>query len=120
VSKVYVVQVPARRSGPGGAWEEKYDLTPAREFGELVRLLDYGNVPKDPGPTRAALYRGLHGFDSDRDFLLLLGDPVACAQAVHVLGCELEVECFRVLKWDRRDCCYRPYVVGRLLAPAFP
>lgn len=110
-SKVYVVQVPARRSGPRGAWEEKYDLRPAEAFGELVRVLDYGNVPEDPRPTRSRISEALSGFDPSRDFLLLLGDPVACAQVVHHIGFGLSASSFRVLKWDRRRECYLPYDV---------
>lgn len=38
-SKVFVVQVPARRDGPRGGWVEKYDLSSAGRFGALVRVL---------------------------------------------------------------------------------
>ena len=119
MSKVYVVQVPARRSGPRGDWEEKYDLSPAERFGELVRLLPYGNVPPDPAPTLDALWAGLERFDQEKDFVLLLGDPVACAQAVHVLTLKMDIVrqyggkgCFQVLKWDRREQRYYPYKIG--------
>lgn len=112
MSKVYVVQVPARRSGPRGAWEEKYDLSPAEHFGELVRLLPYGNVPADPRPTLDSLYVGLADFDQVEDFVLLLGDPVACAQAVNCLTIKLGVKPFNVLKWDRREQRYYPYRIG--------
>lgn len=110
--RVFVVQVPARRSGPRGTWEEKYDLSPAQEFGELVRCLDYGNVPADPEPTRNRLREALKDFDADLDYVLLLGDPVACAMAVHVLAYDLNVPSFDVLKWDRRDGRYLPYQIG--------
>jgi hypothetical protein len=112
MSRVYVVQVPARRTGPRGAWEEKYDLSPAERFGELVRLLPYGNVPSDPGPTRRVLIDALVDFDRAEDFVLLLGDPVACAQAVHALALILKGDSFQVLKWDRREGVYYPYRVG--------
>lgn len=111
-SRVFVVQVPARRSGPRGQWEEKYDLSPAEAFGELVRVLPPGNVPEDPAPTRAALEKALEGFDPELDFMLLLGDPVACAQAVHVLAYVFGLGSFTVLKWDRREQRYLPYEVG--------
>ena len=112
MSKVYIIQAPARRSGPRGVWVEKYDLRPAEKFGELVRVLDYGNVPMDPRPTRAAILERMVDFDPDNDYVLLLGDPVACAQAVHALALEFGIASFRVLKWDRRDERYVPYVVG--------
>lgn len=111
--RVFVIQVPARRNkAERGRWEEKYDLTPAEEFGRIVRVLDYGNVPEDPAPTRAALERALVDFDPDMDSVLLLGDPVACAQAVHVLAYVFGLGSFTVLKWDRREARYAPYRIG--------
>lgn len=112
MSKVYAVQVPAYRDRVSRLWVDKYDLEPAREFGELVRVLGHGNVPEDPRPTREALELALTHFDPDEDFLLMLGDPVACAQAVHVLASEFGLASFRVLKWDRRERRYHPYLVG--------
>lgn len=113
MKRVFVVQVPARRSpSQRGQWEEKYDLEPAREFGELVRVLDYGNVPEDPTPTRDRIRSVMGDFDWELDSLLLLGDPVACAQAVHFIGQELDLASFTVLKWDRREARYAPYRVG--------
>lgn len=110
--RVFAVQVPAKRSGPRGQWEEKFDLEPARAFGELVRVLDYGNVSEDPRPTRERLESALADFDPDDDHLLLLGDPVACAQAVHVLAYVFGVGHFSALKWDRREGRYTSYRVG--------
>lgn len=110
--RVFVVQVPARRSGPRGAWVEKFDLSPAEEHGALVKMLGYGNVPEDPEPTRLRLRQAMVDFDADLDSVLLIGDPVACAQAVHVLGYDLGVHSFDALKWDRREGRYVPYRVG--------
>lgn len=110
--RVFVIQAPARRSGPRGQWVEKYDLAPAEAFGELVRVLDYGNVPEDPEPTRRRLRERMADFDWELDSVLLLGDPIACAQAVHFIGQELGLASFTALKWDRRDGRYLPYQVG--------
>lgn len=110
--RVYVVQVPARRSGPRGDWEEKYDLSPAEEFGEVIKVLGYGNVPEDPMSSWPRFREILTGFDPDRDYVLLLGDPVACARAVWFLCRLLDCRSFKALKWDRREGRYRPYDVG--------
>lgn len=116
--RVFAVQVPARRDGPRGGWIEKYDISAAEAFGTLVRVLPYGNVPNDPGPTRIRLNEAFFGdpersFDYDADLVLLLGDPVAIAQAVSVLeGRRPAGKSIRVLKWDRRGEEYRPYSVG--------
>ena len=113
-AKVYAVQVPARRDGPRGGWVEKFDLSPAREFGEVVRLLPYGNIPNDPGRVRPQLREALRAFDFRTDYLLLLGDPVACAMAVHILGefQDTPDETIKALKWDKRSGAYQPYVIG--------
>lgn len=111
MSKVYVVQVPAFR-GEGGEWVEKYDLSAAERFGELIRVLPYGNVPSDTGPTRAALLRAMRQFDYGSDYLLLLGDPVASAMAVRLLTQAQAGGPLRLLKWDRRDSSYMPFSVG--------
>lgn len=111
MSKVYVVQVPASRVD--GQWVPKYDLSAAEQFGELVQVLPFGNVPSDPRPTRARLFEVLSAFDPAEDFVLLLGDPVAMAQAVNVLTVvHGEGRAFYCLKWDRRRGRYDPYSVG--------
>ncbi len=113
-AKVYAVQVPARRDGPRGGWVEKFDLAPAKQFGEVVRLLPYGNVPNDPARVRGQLRGALADFDFKVDHILLLGDPVACAMAVHILA-EFQGapdETIKALKWDRRTGTYSPYVIG--------
>lgn len=112
-SRVFVVQAPARRDGPRGDWVEKFDLTPAEAFGELVRCLPYGNVPVDAGPSRHALRVAFLDYDFSADYLLLLGDPVACARAVHVLAERQGFnDVIRALKWDRRTSAYSPYDIG--------
>lgn len=116
--RVFAVQVPARRDGPRGGWIEKYDISAAERFGSLVRVLEYGNVPNDPGPTRTRLNEAFfadpeRAFDYDADLVLLLGDPVAIAQAVSVLEARRPAgKSIRVLKWDRRALEYWPYSVG--------
>lgn len=110
-SKVYVIQVPARRDGPRGGWVEKYDLSSAGRFGALVRVLPYGNVPIDPEPTVRRLTEAFVDFRPDVDHVLLLGDPVAMAQAVAILSRQCP-QGFNALKWDRRADCYVAYRVG--------
>jgi hypothetical protein len=118
-SRVFAIQVPAYRDTSSGNWVDKYDLSEAKHFGELVRVLDYGNVPKDPEPTRTKLFEAFKDYDFASDSVLLLGDPVAIAQAISVLACKLELErsygithTIRVLKWDRRTREYSVYHVG--------
>ena len=109
MSKVFAVQIPARRVD--GAWVPKYDLSAAERFGAIVQVLDFGNVPSDPGPTRSRLFSVFSVFNPDADYVLLLGDPVAIAQAVAVI-LQFHNRPYRVLKWDRRAEEYEPYLVG--------
>lgn len=113
-ARVFAIQVPAYRDTESGSWVDKYDLSDARRFGELIRVLDYGNVPKDPGPTKARLHEAFKDFDFASDSVLLLGDPVAIAHAVSVLALKRGdgMPPLRVLKWDRRSSRYLPYEVG--------
>jgi hypothetical protein len=110
-TKVFVIQVPARRDGPRGGWVEKYDLSAAGRFGALVRVLAYGHVPIDPEPTIRRLNEAFTDFDPELDHVLLLGDPVAMAQAVALLARRFPSG-FKALKWDRRADCYVGYRVG--------
>jgi hypothetical protein len=116
MSRVFVVQAPARREGPRGEWVEKFDLEPARAFGELVRVLGYGNLPTDLTEARRTLTEALGQFDFTSDHLLLLGDPVAIALSVSVLTALQMVDDIdapiRVLKWDRRAGCYESRSLG--------
>lgn len=109
--RVFAVQVPARRDGPRGGWIDKFDLSAAEQFGKLVRVLGPGNVPRDPEPTRQRLDEALADYRFDVDFVLLLGDPVAIAQAVSVLA-QKRAGPIRCLKWDRFAGEYEVYEVG--------
>jgi hypothetical protein len=110
--RVFVIQAPARKSPATGRWVEKFDLSPAEEHGRLVRVLGYGNVSQDLEPTRERFREVMLDFDPSLDSIMLLGDPVACAQAVSFLTLELGVVSFTVLKWDRRVERYLPYEIG--------
>lgn len=113
-SRVFAIQVPAYRDVESGSWVDKYDLSDARRFGELIQVLDYGNVPKDPGPTKVQLHKAFKDFDFASDSVLLLGDPVAIAHAVNVLTLKRRPDNapLTVLKWDRKASKYVPYKVG--------
>lgn len=106
MARVYVVQSPAVKNHETGRWDEKFDLTPAEHFGELVFLLPRGNVPNDLEETVSTLRLRLELY-SPNDYLLLLGDPVAIALAA-IVAAEFSRERVKFLKWDRRQQCYRP------------
>ena len=110
MSRVFAVQIPAHKVD--GEWVEKLDLSDARRFGELVRVLPYGNVPSDPRSTRYAIEDVMYDFSPADDYVLLLGDPVAIAAVAHFLCRSASGASFRALKWDKRAGRYEPYIVG--------
>lgn len=102
MSKVYVVQRPSIKVD--GEWKDKYDLSPARVFGDLVDCVAPGNVPQDLSGTWRTLRAALQDFTAD-DCLLAVGDPVTIAAAIFVLA-DSGLPRLRLLKWDRRCSRY--------------
>lgn len=111
--RVFVVQRPAYFSAERKGWVNKYDITPAREFGELVFLLRPGNLYKDQlVSTMASLRETLHDFGPN-DHLLAIGDPVAIAAAVLEAGRANNGQ-VQMLKFDRFANGYNSYLVGEI------
>lgn len=104
--RVFVVQRPSFRS-PDGAWADKYDLSPAAHFGELVEVLPRGNVPKQLEVTLTRLRVTLKDFN-DADFILAIGDPVAIGLATAIAAHNNSGR-LALLKWDRIRQEYRSY-----------
>lgn len=109
MSRIYVVQNVLRVSYKTGELEPKYDLEPARRWGELIFLLDHtfkSYVPQQVNEAIAQVRQRLTdpGITVD-DFILPLGDPsmigVAIAIAADTLGGRL-----RILQWDKRRLDY--------------
>jgi hypothetical protein len=95
---VYIVQeVPGR------------NVLPAMKFGELCPLLPPGDIVLSSAPTTRTLQRKLRDF-SEADYLLLMGDPSACAIAGAVVA-EANHGRFKLLKWDRQQHLYYPVQV---------
>lgn len=104
--KVYVVQRPAFLNRSTGEWEDKYDLSPAKEHGSVVYLLPPGNVARDLTETMARLEHRLSDW-RDGDHLLAAGDPVAIAAAATVAA--RHTDHVGLLKWDRMEGRYFSY-----------
>lgn len=95
--RVFVVQRPVFK-GQGGRWEDKFDLSPAAEFGRLVECTPAGEMPRDVGELMRCLQSSMADFD-EGDSLLLTGDPIAIALAT--LVARQAASGVHVLKWDR-------------------
>lgn len=87
------------------------DLSDATTFGDLEILLPAGDqAAYSTAPTVRKMNRKLVNFTDD-DYLLLSGDPVAIGIAA-ALAAKHNRGRFRVLKWDRQECCYYPLQVN--------
>jgi len=82
------------------------NLFPAKEFGELKVLLPEGQIALSPGPSIYRLRQKLLTYCDD-DYLVLIGDPVACALAAMVAA-SFNNGKVNFLKWDRQHKGYMP------------
>ena len=100
---VYVLQeVQGTRAG-----RPKFNIIGAQKYGKLkVLLREDSQVVMSPGPIKHKLERLLKDF-SDKDYLLLSGDP----QIIFMVGAVIaKVNNGRAksLKWDRQEQTYYP------------
>ena len=100
---VYVLQeVPGTRAG-----RPKFNIIGAQKYGKpKVLLREDSQVVMSPGPIKHKLERLLKDF-SDKDYLLLSGDP----QIIFMVGAVIaKVNNGRAksLKWDRQEQTYYP------------
>ena len=94
--KVYVIQEVA-----------KFNVIPAREYGELVPLFEEGKqIMLSPAPAVRKAKEKLRNFNDD-DFLLLIGDPSMIGLACAVAS-DYNRGKYKVLKYDRRSFKYFP------------
>lgn len=104
--KVYIPHLNTRQDPITQAYTPAVNLQPAARIGKVVALL---NKPRDPIPERFRLSsqkvrRGMRDFDSERDYLVLAGDPLLMAVAIHEALQRHPV--VRVMRWDRSARAY--------------
>ena len=81
------------------------NLVPARKYGKVRVLLPPNRqVVFSSAPTVRRLREGLKNF-SDKDYLLLIGDPAAIGIATSIAS-ENNRGRYRLLKWDRQEAEY--------------
>jgi len=114
--KVYVVQKPHRlvapesETGPA-VWAPSMDLSPAYEFGEVINILPCDADTYYPAGLHEDLLKGLAQFREGTDYLLTVGDLLACTIAVGILARRQKT--VDVLKWNSKR---RKYVALTLFA----
>ena len=108
--RVFVVQRPAYFDRERRGWVNKYDLTPAERFGELVFLLRPGNIYRDKlQSTLRHLNRELADYGPG-DHILAIGDPVAIAVTVMIAARATDGH-ISLLKFDRMTEEYDAYEI---------
>lgn len=105
--RVFVVNEPLKRDGASGEFARKYDLAPAREFGELVHM----SVSGDPAEGWEEDMRRVAAGYSDGDYLLPIGRPdmIAAAAAYVAVNARFSGFPIRVLRWT-----YGRYVIKEI------
>ncbi len=110
LNKVFVVQRPAYYDKERRGWVNKYDLTAATKYGELVYLLHPGNMYKKYlQSTIEHLHKNLADY-KDMDYILAIGDPVAISLAVLIAGSKTNGK-VTILKYDRMSGYYDAYKI---------
>lgn len=107
MSRVFVVQNQQRMSA-GGDLENKFDMSSAARFGELIYLLSPTARPFTPAPIIKQLKEKLTVY-SDDDYLLLIGNPCLIGFCVAIAS-DVNAGRVNVLQWDGRK---REYVAVR-------
>jgi hypothetical protein len=100
---VYLLQeVPGTKIG-----RPKYNIIGAQKFGEIkVLLREDTQIVRSPGPITYQLRRLLKDY-TDKDYLLLSGDPKVIGLAIAV-ACDINNGKYTTLTWDRQEKMYYP------------
>ena len=106
-SKVYITRIPARMDD--NVWVPTFDISPAKEFGELEIILPMGLNFINTEQYQPRMATCLGNFKMETDYLLALSDPSLIVVAGALLGSRLPW--FNILVWDRNLKRYFPHKV---------
>ncbi len=109
-NSVYVVQRPTFKNPATGNYEDKFDLTPALAFGQIVEILKPGNISEDSQNILKFMLQRMEDF-RPTDYLLALGDPVAIA-AASCVAVDITGGIVQMLKWDKYSKSYKPFIIN--------
>jgi hypothetical protein len=97
--RVFVVQEPLYKDNRSGEIRSKFSLDPAKNFGELVYILNWSD-PSELSVQQMVwkVRRELQGF-TEHDYLLMVGNPTAMALSA-VIAAEHTGGILKLLYWD--------------------
>ena len=98
MSKVYVVQSTRKRDQRDGSFKPKFDLEPAKTWGELVELVSPTAKPFNAQVLIDEMREKLKDF-SDEDYLLPIGNVTIISMAV-TLAQEQNNGRVKLLQWS--------------------
>ena len=98
---VYLLQeVPGTKLG-----RPKFNIIGAQKFGRIeVLLREDTQIVRSPGPITYQLRRLLKNF-TDKDYLLLSGDPKVIGLSIAV-ACDINNGKYKTLTWDKQEKMY--------------
>jgi|TARA_R100000742_G_C4226742_1_gene49214 hypothetical protein len=104
---VYVIQeIAGTRVG-----RPKINILGAADYGEFKFLLpELSQIIFSPGPLIFKLRQGLKNF-SDKDYLLLTGDPAIIGVACSIVS-DITNGKYKLLKWDQQERKYYPITIN--------
>jgi len=104
---VYVIQeIPGTTEG-----RPKINIMGASKYGEFKFLLpELSQIIFSPGPLIFKLRKSLKDF-SERDYLLLTGDPAIIGVACSIVS-DMTNGKYNLLKWDKQERQYYPIEIN--------
>lgn len=104
MSRVFIVQKQMRWDATQGELTPRFNLGPAKQYGELIFLLSPTAKPFNSEPIIRELQQKLDDF-SHEDYLLLVGNPCLIGWAT-AIAADASGGPVRMLQWNGRDNKY--------------
>lgn len=108
MSRVFCVTEPITYKD--GAPVPLFDISPAREFGEVTILTEHNQSMSASVPMVRMLREKMKDFD-DSDYILPVGDPVIIA-TVAAIAADMNAGYFQMLKWNKRMRKYEVFKIN--------
>jgi len=109
---VYVVQEQTKYDKEQGKFVPRFDLSSAKEYGEIVFLLSPTAKPFDSKPIKRELHEKLKYFSAN-DYILFIGNPLFIVMA-GAIAAEYNEGNLKSLQWHGKDQKYIPLEVNDL------